>query len=684
MIPIAVGGIIALGVSALIWPDDSITNYMNILHKALDGYNVFFKEHAEGFLSVTPTGITTTLPTLHDRVQSSLLQLIDCKRAVHRDILFSHLNGRDISKITKLVKAMRTPLHGIGVSQIMKKDFVGYSAQRLGEDALHDKATLKHIEQENQEFLKELGEFQPLFQQLNDGLYSAMNDCIARLHLLHPHPMRSNVNSLFWPFPRLWYTHRPNKKRHSNHFEKPLSNITVDQIEDMVKECIHQVDIKIKTLSAAHWRSQLQRHFSGLHLISLYRFCIHEYSLTIIDLLKFVDGAEKSRTRSRLWFPSNKAIRKWLMDTDTPWSSSAIHGEASDTADNNNGYDEPTDLTLIRTHTRREISDGDYEGQKDSDRGDDNGGFVMASTGKRYYRDPDVDAPATKFQKFWYMMFRGYRWMREPGTVFAMKTALGTVLLALPVYLKDSAGWFIEWRFQWCMIILMLWMLPTTGMFFYSLLMKTLGTIAGGILGIVVWEITQGNPYGIGVVMYVALVIIYYNLMYRPAARIFCIVTIITLILVVIYEYQYKVSGEEKIDPVWTLAGKRMILVLAGVVAASILSMIPEPHAGRIELRKRLAQTLRDIGRLYGILTSQFIAEYETSSWKLTQEQVKGFRRMGLNIRRQIADERLFLAHTRFEPPLRGRFPIEVYKIVLEKVDNMADLVTDMVCTKVK
>ena len=127
-----------------------------------------------------------------------------------------------------------------------------------------------------------------------------------------------------------------------------------------------------------------------------------------------------------------------------------------------------------------------------------------------------------------------------------------------------------------------------------------------------------------------------------------------------------------------------MILVLAGVVAASILSMVPEPHAGRVELRKRLAQTLRDIGRLYGILTSQFIVEYETNSFQLTKDQVKGFRRMGLNIRRQIADERLFLGHARFEPPLRGRFPIEVYKIVLEKVDNMADLVTDMVCIIIK
>ncbi|KAI7855313.1 hypothetical protein BDC45DRAFT_583069 [Circinella umbellata] len=151
--------------------------------------------------------------------------------------------------------------------------------------------------------------------------------------------------------------------------------------------------------------------------------------------------------------------------------------------------------------------------------------------------------------------------------------------------------------------------------------MKTLGTIAGGILGIVIWEITQGNSYGIGVVMYISSL----------AVRIFCIVTTITLILVVVYEYQ--------------------IQILADVVAASILSTIPEPHAGRVEL-------------LHGNLPRNKLKDFVVS--------------MGLNIRHQIADERLFLAHTRFEPPLRGRFPIKVYKIVLEKVNNMADLVTDM------
>ena len=62
--------------------------------------------------------------------------------------------------------------------------------------------------------------------------------------------------------------------------------------------------------------------------------------------------------------------------------------------------------------------------------------------------------------------------------------------------------------------------------------MRTLGTAAGGVLGIVVWEITQGNPYGIGVVMFVVVGLVYHVLIYKPSLRVFCILTNVTMLLV--------------------------------------------------------------------------------------------------------------------------------------------------------
>jgi hypothetical protein len=52
--------------------------------------------------------------------------------------------------------------------------------------------------------------------------------------------------------------------------------------------------------------------------------------------------------------------------------------------------------------------------------------------------------------------------------MFAFKTAGGFVLLSLPAYLPQSAGWFFAWRGQWATITLMMWMFPMAGMFTFS------------------------------------------------------------------------------------------------------------------------------------------------------------------------------------------------------------------------
>lgn len=112
-----------------------------------------------------------------------------------------------------------------------------------------------------------------------------------------------------------------------------------------------------------------------------------------------------------------------------------------------------------------------------------------------------------------------------------------------------------------------------------------------------------------------------------------------------------------------------------GIVAAGVLLLFPAPVQGRVELRKRLAGTIRDIGRLYGIIT----AEVATLDGAPTIQQQKGFRRLALSIRRQIADERILLAHARYEPPLRGKFPKKNYAQILEIVDSLSGLVYCMV-----
>lgn len=101
LIPIATGTAIALVVAILLWPEDTITTFLNVLSLSLDDYNTFFKTQSEDFISLSEASSASTLPELHASMQRNLLSLIDCKRTVQREVLYTYLSAKDCSKITR-------------------------------------------------------------------------------------------------------------------------------------------------------------------------------------------------------------------------------------------------------------------------------------------------------------------------------------------------------------------------------------------------------------------------------------------------------------------------------------------------------------------------------------------------------------------------------------------------------
>lgn len=86
--------------------------------------------------------------------------------------------------------------------------------------------------------------------------------------------------------------------------------------------------------------------------------------------------------------------------------------------------------------------------------------------------------------------------------------------------------------------------------------MRVVGTVLGGVVGIIVWEITRGNPYGLSVLMFFVMMPLYYIFFTSQIMNIVAIMIQITLILVVIMEYNYVVSGVAVHDSVEIVAGK--------------------------------------------------------------------------------------------------------------------------------
>ncbi|CAO3607767.1 unnamed protein product [Cunninghamella echinulata] len=203
-----------------------------------------------------------------------------------------------------------------------------------------------------------------------------------------------------------------------------------------------------------------------------------------------------------------------------------------------------------------------------------------------------------------------------------------------------------------------------------------LGTIVGAVIGAIIWEITRGNVYGVAILCFILYFPMYHVFFYNAIYRVAALLGKITMILVVIYGYEAAQKGETDINSIWYIVAHRIAAIVVGIVAAGVLITFPTPVQGRVELRKRLAITIRDIGRLYGIVSAEIASAVIVG--EPTRRQIKHFRKLTLDIRRQIADERNLLAHAKYEPPLRGKFPVENYTRILNITDNMADLVGGM------
>ncbi|KAI8391640.1 uncharacterized protein BYT42DRAFT_557576 [Radiomyces spectabilis] len=641
--PIALAGALALSVNIFLWPDDSVSNYMAVLRRTLLGYDTFFKEHSDAFLSLEPTSITLSLPSLHACLQGSVLVLIDCKRAVQRDVLYSYMSSKDISDLTKLVKHMRNPLHGIGLSVIQKKAYL---------DIKEPSPYLMQGKEEDQDaFLEVLGDIKPVCQELSDAAQAALTECIDRLDKYSRSP-RSNLNSLLWPFPRIFFPRK--EKNEDKEREKGTTTNALKRLRAALDRFNALPSSAFKRFCGVEHDENIPS-YGPLYLLFLYQFNLKEHALQVKSLLKFMEQTDQKRQHRRIWFP-RMSVKKWFRSNDVDPN---LGGDNDDYGQQGMGG---TDLTLVRTLTRNNT---DLEDHRHS--------MHPIVGGKYYKRDPDVDPPVTPVERFFYGLHLVCAWFMETNTFFAFKTAVAVVLFAIPAFYAPSASWFFNWRGQWAMITMVLWMFPMTGMFFFAIMMRVAGTILGGVLGIVVWEISRGNPYGLAVVLFIFILPLYYAFFFIAPLRVLALMAKVTMLLVCIYEYNYVVDQLPNHDEVYTVAGKRMLLVIIGVAASAILSMIPFPVIGRVELRKRLARTLRDIGQLYTVLVAHMVRKQPA-----TEDERRAFRKLALDIRRQISDERNFLQHASFEPPLRGRFPAASYAVLVEKVDNMADLVHNM------
>ncbi|KAI8080157.1 uncharacterized protein B0P05DRAFT_469211 [Gilbertella persicaria] len=297
-------------------------------------------------------------------------------------------------------------------------------------------------------------------------------------------------------------------------------------------------------------------------------------------------------------------------------------------------------------------------------------------------RDPDVDAPVTRRERFFHMIYRIMDGFYSIEAVFAFKTTTGFMLLSLPAYLPQSVGWFTGWGGQWVANTLLMWMFPMAGMFNFTqvIILGLMGSVSGCILSIVLWEIVRGNPYGIAALSFLTITSFQYLFFTSQIYSYLSVMTLYTYLMVTTTGYQTAVGGALENDIIELAAGKRMVFVVLGIICSFLVNLVPRPVTGRVELRKRVANTFKDLATLYGIIFADILIDRPGTPYP-SLNQVKAFRQLALHIQRQLKDQETYLRLSKLEPPLRGQFPFATYQSLIEKLNNMADLVEGMAYT---
>lgn len=209
----------------------------------------------------------------------------------------------------------------------------------------------------------------------------------------------------------------------------------------------------------------------------------------------------------------------------------------------------------------------------------------------------------------------GYRWLTDPGGIYALRMVVVTIATAIPAALPATAGFFYRERGIWGVITAQISVLVYMSDFTFSLLGRATGTVVGGVIGMVAWYIGSGhgdgNAYGLSAITAaVTVVLLWWRLFLPPMMTGFAVMSGVTFSLVMGFSYddahtqQYGLPGHG-----YEAFYKRVVTVLLGLVAAFVVQVFPRPPSANRHIRMTLSGAIHTLSDHYSLLLSHWDRE---------------------------------------------------------------------------
>lgn len=338
----------------------------------------------------------------------------------------------------------------------------------------------------------------------------------------------------------------------------------------------------------------------GLMIGLLYIERLGNSSKATATLLEKIVELDNARLKSRLWLPKGlRQLFAWALSKD---ATPGVPG---------------LQRTTTAASKSKKQSKKEARKQEAKPRDENTAAFYLEDmrkpTGRRRHKSSAI-------------LLAAIEWLTNDEGMHALRMLVLTVALGIPAVITTSAGFYYREKGLWALIMAQLSLMPYASDFIGGLLTRLAGTILGGVIGLACWYIGSGsgpgNAYGLATIMAVVIIaLMWWRLFAPPEQMQATIMTAATIYLVVGYSWvDTHIPSYGNPGVGYNVFWRRLLLVLIGFGASTLVTFFPRPPSGNRHYRHMLCDEMSKIRDRYALFVSTWLTSPEDLSSVLENE----------------------------------------------------------------
>ncbi|KAL4265718.1 ER transporter 6TM N-terminal domain-containing protein [Pleurotus pulmonarius] len=450
----------------------------------------------------------------------------------------------------------------------------------------------------------------PILETVSVGLRSACDDVLRGLIAWFDVCNSRRWRSLFYDLIGRGQTAEDVQRRH-NELVALLSKLEqeIKMFQEgrakLIEPYKQFFDVETGKLKETTGHLPITEKFTSRSLFLCFVFCdtLLVFSDRLSRVMRLVVDLDQKRPKVRLWAPSGFGkIGRMFMKSKGDNVKGVVPLAMGSAAD-------PSEYVDSENSTMRDEDDDVIEEAPQSKHEE------VHKSVDDHRRNPDALPPRTAMGRSAVRLGSFFRWFKSAEGVFALRTALVTLALWIPAVVPSSAGFNYEHKGLWALIMAQMSLAVYAGEQIAGIALRTVGTALGLLLGMAVWYIGAGsglgNPYGVVISTTVFVAPFLYIRVVGPMQdAMLWILAGVTIIFVVGYSWidshlEMLTSSGVGVEIGW----RRALLVIIGFVAAFVVMLFPQPTSARTLVRKTVASSLEQLGRVFASEVDAILAE---------------------------------------------------------------------------